>query len=267
MLKTRVKTAAVLIVLAAVLLYFSDHPVVMAAAAALLGIIAAWELYGICGHERKSLPFAVSALFAAIFPFIPLPNYAAVLIFALPLGALCFALEARDLTRFVLFKRWTPFLFSLIITLFFRSFPALRAGSFGLYTLLLTVAVCVFTDTGAYFIGRALGKHKLAPKISPGKSREGAVGGAAAACILCPLLCLAVPGAEAAYVRALVFSLTASIVGQAGDLALSVLKRITGAKDYGRIMPGHGGVLDRFDSMLFAVSYAVIFMYFFPVFS
>lgn len=270
MLKTRVKTAAVLVALAAVLLYFSDRPYVMEAAAAVLGVIAAYELYGVCGYERKCPLFALSAVLAAGFPFLPLGNYAPWLAVIFPAGVVCFGLESRDLSRFTLFGRYTPFAFSLIVTGFFRSFPAMRGGERGLLHFLLTVAVCVLTDTGAYFIGRALGKHRLAPKISPGKSVEGAAGGTVCAVVLSLLLCLAASAAglaSARYGRAAVFALLASLVGQAGDLAFSVLKRIAGVKDYGKLMPGHGGVLDRFDSMLFAVSGGVVFLWLWPVFS
>jgi len=120
------------------------------------------------------------------------------------------------------------------------------------YGLLLTFLAfgCIWaSDIGAYFAGRAFGKHKLWPAISPNKTIEGAIGGV--------LLSLAV-GAGFALVapeqvgmgQALLIGLAASVAGQLGDLIQSAYKRIRGVKDTGRLLPGHGGVLDRCDSWL-----------------
>ncbi len=113
-----------------------------------------------------------------------------------------------------------------------------------LYTMLVTSAV----DTGAYFAGKALGRHKLAPEVSPGKTWEGSVGGFLAGVLLAAVL--------GAWLRLpLAFSLTAGsligVVAQLGDLSKSAIKREIGIKDFGALIPGHGGVLDRFDSLLF----------------
>ena len=103
-------------------------------------------------------------------------------------------------------------------------------------------------DTGAYFIGRTWGKHKLAPKLSPKKTIEGAVGG-----VICCLLAAAIfhffyPATPLA--KLLILSVLVAFAGLLGDLVESVLKRQAGIKDSGKIIPGHGGVLDRFDSFL-----------------
>lgn len=111
------------------------------------------------------------------------------------------------------------------------------------------------SDTGAYFVGSKLGKHKLAPILSPKKSIEGAVGGVLTVAVLSgiygyfitdivgimPLLLLVIGSSVGA------------VLSQYGDLAASSIKRYTGIKDYGKLMPGHGGVLDRFDSVLFTL--------------
>jgi len=126
----------------------------------------------------------------------------------------------------------------------------------GLVTFLL-VAV-VFSDTGAYFIGKGMGRHKLAPKVSPKKTWEGAVGGVLAAMLSVAVL-YALRVALAwdtlpdwslpAYV---VIGAVLAVIGQVGDLVESMLKRDAGVKDAGGLFPGHGGVLDRCDSILFA---------------
>jgi|SRR5579884_895223 len=127
--------------------------------------------------------------------------------------------------------------------------------------LTLLTAACVWaTDTSAYLIGRGLGQHKLAPALSPNKTVEGALGGLLGG--------IAVGVAFAAWlhlalVDGLVLGLIAGVAGQIGDLFESALKREAGIKDFGRIMPGHGGVLDRFDSLLFVVPLAYCYLRFF----
>jgi len=109
------------------------------------------------------------------------------------------------------------------------------------------------SDTTAFFIGRRFGRHKLAPDISPGKTWEGAIGGIAGAVIMSILFFTPTPfHLPLVYWQAIVLSLLVSIFGQIGDLVESLLKRNMGVKDSGRLMPGHGGILDRLDSIIFA---------------
>jgi phosphatidate cytidylyltransferase len=114
---------------------------------------------------------------------------------------------------------------------------------------LFTLGVTWITDTSAYLVGRRLGKHKMCPALSPAKSWEGAVAGAVFATAL-GALCG--PALGEGVGRAAAGALGVSIAAQVGDLFESAVKRWTGVKDSGRIIPGHGGVLDRFDSLLFA---------------
>src|SRR5207237_7126291 len=123
---------------------------------------------------------------------------------------------------------------------------------------------CVWaTDSFAYFAGRAFGRHKLAAAVSPGKTVEGALGGLAAALIVGAaggqLLFVAHSGLSPVAFGLLVGGI-AGVLGQVGDLFDSALKREIGIKDFGGILPGHGGVLDRFDSMLFVAPAVAILM-------
>jgi phosphatidate cytidylyltransferase len=159
-------------------------------------------------------------------------------------------LKGADLTRFAftllafLYLPW-----SLGYVLLLRETPD---PGLGLWTLSLPLVASFATDTGAYFAGRFFGRHKLAPEISPGKTLEGSMGG-----ILFSFLALL---AYTALVREVfpfgllelwLFSLLLSLAAQLGDLAESMLKRFAGVKDSGRFLPGHGGLLDRIDSLLF----------------
>lgn len=138
----------------------------------------------------------------------------------------------------------------------FRSFILVRET--GIHLLLLILFVVWSTDTFAYLVGRKIGKNKLAPRISPNKTIEGSVGGTVAAMIVAAIyLTFNTFNHSFAYMMAAMFAL--SIIGQMGDLAESAMKRFFGVKDSGKILPGHGGLLDRFDSLLFAMTFAVLF--------
>jgi phosphatidate cytidylyltransferase len=120
--------------------------------------------------------------------------------------------------------------------------------------LLLTVWAC---DTAAYGVGRRFGTRHFIPSISPGKTVEGVVGGTVAAAVVCTLLVAGVGRPAAA---GLLLGLVIALAAQVGDLAESMLKRAAGAKESGRLIPGHGGLLDRIDSFLFAAPAAFLYV-------
>jgi phosphatidate cytidylyltransferase len=130
-------------------------------------------------------------------------------------------------------------------------------ASFGPPWLALAIALSFGNDTGAYFTGRAFGRHKLAPAISPGKTVEGAVGGLAANVLVAFAARAFMP--EMTVADALLLAVPTAIVGPAGDLLESLLKRAAGAKDSGRLLPGHGGILDRIDALLFVGAYVCLY--------
>ena len=123
--------------------------------------------------------------------------------------------------------------------------------------MLFPMFVVFAGDTGAYFAGRAFGRHKLAPVLSPKKTWEGAIGGAIAS-VGGGFLCQALLLPDLAAWQVVVLALPAAVLGQVGDLCESALKRSTGVKDSGRILYGHGGMLDRVDGLIFAAPYLAI---------
>ncbi|USS87353.1 phosphatidate cytidylyltransferase [Fructilactobacillus hinvesii] len=123
----------------------------------------------------------------------------------------------------------------------------------GLATLFYALLIVWCTDTGAYFIGKYMGKHKLAPHVSPNKTWEGSVGGVVVATVICTIFVAFFPVSHASLVTMVILTIILSIAGQLGDLVESALKRYYGVKDSGKILPGHGGILDRFDSLLFVL--------------
>jgi phosphatidate cytidylyltransferase len=122
----------------------------------------------------------------------------------------------------------------------------------------LAVAITFGNDTGAYFTGRAFGKRKLAPAISPGKTVEGALGGLAASLIV-TLAAKVLFMPELSARDCAMVAVPSAILGPAGDLVESLLKRAAGAKDSGRLLPGHGGILDRIDALLFVGAYVCLY--------
>ncbi|MBC7293996.1 MAG: phosphatidate cytidylyltransferase [Thermoleophilia bacterium] len=126
----------------------------------------------------------------------------------------------------------------------------LRSLAHGMALTIMMLACTMLSDTFAYFVGRAIGRHRMAPRISPKKSVEGAIGGLAGAVIAALIVKMYSPWLPAG--KAVILGLIIGVVGQWGDLFESAFKRDFRVKDSGRILPGHGGILDRFDSILFA---------------
>jgi len=132
---------------------------------------------------------------------------------------------------------------------------SLRGLEDGRNWIFLALFTTFASDTAAFFIGRALGRHPLAPNISPGKTWEGAVGGVLGAVLVSLFFVLPTPLSLNPYLnwgQAILLGLLVSVFGQIGDLTESLLKRNVGVKDSGTLIPGHGGVLDRVDSIVFA---------------
>ncbi|MBR6623735.1 MAG: phosphatidate cytidylyltransferase [Ruminococcus sp.] len=128
-------------------------------------------------------------------------------------------------------------------------------GSDGLFLLIMGLCGAWIADTGAYFTGVAFGKHKLCPEISPKKTIEGFIGGITTTGIVYAVA-FSVYSGQFEIVNALltfVLGAVCAVIGTIGDLSASMVKRQIGFKDYGKIMPGHGGLMDRFDSVLFVL--------------
>jgi len=157
------------------------------------------------------------------------------------------------------------FSFSIFRIIYLGFFPSysiiLRAINNGEKYLLLLLFGCAFFDIFAYFSGKKFGKHKLIPQISPNKTVEGAIGGTLA-CILISIIFAYFINLE--YIHAIVLALIVSIVSQIGDLVESLIKRDSGKKDSGTIIPGHGGLLDRIDSYIF-LSFPSLFYFIYVV--
>jgi phosphatidate cytidylyltransferase len=126
--------------------------------------------------------------------------------------------------------------------------------------VLFVLAVTWLGDTGAYFAGRFLGKHKLYAAVSPKKTWEGAVGGVDGALVAAIVMKLARFEDALPWLDLVLIAVPGAMLGQMGDLVESLFKRSTGVKDSGSILPGHGGILDRIDAVLFFAPYVFVYL-------
>lgn len=242
---------------------------------ATLGLLGLWEFYRMLDNRRLPSFRIFGLICAAIFfigSFYSLEHsptgapssgnfeMATLLIFLLGVfGRQLFThasenippLEAMAYTVFGLL--YAPWLFNFIAKIIYLVPRDPGGGLAGQYYVLYLIFVAKFSDMGAYLIGSVIGRHKMVPHISPGKTWEG-FGGALAFSLLASFgLCWLLPGRLSLLrpVDALILGLTLSVAAVIGDLAESILKRAMGVKDSGKLLPGIGGVLDLIDSLLF----------------
>lgn len=271
MLKTRIKTGAILTVVVLLFLHFSYLSYVLNFFAALLSTIGTYELFRAANCTGKRFQMWSAILLAAAFPFVmPLvPGNQIIISVLLVTALILFFILALRIENLSFEQTWKPFMVSLAISVLYASIPILRAELYGFYYVCLVILTSVITEVAAYFVGKAIGKHKVAPKVSPGKTIEGCLGGIAVTCILVLTLSIAVcrwKEIEIQYAPFICYIILASLIGQIGDLSMSLIKRSAGIKDFGKLMPGHGGVLDRFDSQLFIAPFTLLYSLLFPFF-
>jgi len=260
-LRKRVITALWGVPLVLLAIWFDEPLPWFAVLMAVWGLLATWEFYRITG-VNDNRPLACFGLAWVLF-FIIHSHFDYEL--TLPLLLTSAIILSMALLLFLpkkegLFAGWAWTMGSILyIGWLLGLLVALRleAGRDWVYLALLAT---FGSDTAAYFIGRAFGRHKMAPRISPGKTWEGAAGGLLGAVIVSLLFTLSTPvQLPIGYGTAVLVGLLVSVFGQAGDLAESLLKRSAGVKESGGLLPGHGGLLDRLDSILFAGAFVYVF--------
>lgn len=261
-LSIRVRTGFILTIVITFFIIFSYHAKVLNLFCALISVMAAFELYRSLGAGlRPTLLMIAFSLFGVAVSFVDIPNYIALLGICYPLFVPAGVGFLANLDRIKGKKIPVRLTIALMAPLFFRAMPELRELDNGLFLLILTIGVPVLTDIFAYLIGRKIGKRKIAPGISPNKTLAGSVGGTLVSTALMFIVsaCFLRPLDLGSAVLLLTYLVTASILGQLGDLLLSGTKRFIGIKDFGRILPGHGGILDRFDSLMLVAPYTLLY--------
>ena len=262
MFLTRVRTGFLLLFVGCLFLSLSHIPAVLLLGMSALAALAMAELAEPLGMKKPVMALGGGALCLLV-------SHADQLLLIICLGVLFLAylvvcwLMMTALPHKKEFRIPEVILLILAVPVFVGTACQLRQREAGLYTLMLPVLVCAATDTFAYFVGRRLGKRSLAPHISPKKTLEGALGGGVLALVLLVAVGIGLQWLGLAQVRMellCLYTLTASAVGQFGDLCLSAVKRVAGIKDFGDVLPGHGGILDRMDSCMLALPYTYLFI-------
>lgn len=262
MLHSRVLTGAVLVLTVGLILYFSYIPWVLNLAVAVLCALSIYELYRATYQLNKEWLVSVSMVGAVSLSFATLPYYHWVAAALLTCSVVLFLYFMSKIGQKKSFTRFQVLVIAALIVLMFQSIQQIRVCKYGLWELLLAILICALTDVAAYFVGKTCGKRKLAPKISPGKTVEGCIGGTVTAVLLLLFGCTVlknITGIHVHYGKTMLYLVVASLLGQFGDLSMSAIKRIVGAKDFGTILPGHGGILDRFDSLLLVLPLTYLF--------
>lgn len=260
-MKIRVISSLIgLVVLILILMLFNT--IVLNIAVSLISLIAVFELLFATGCYKHRIFFFLSMTFSAFVPFFSVRFIAENLVlicYVYVLAVLMLLLKTHDRLHVeqvavgVMCSLLVPF--SLTTLVYQRDSHGITLG---IFYVLISLGSAWLSDTGAYFAGRAFGRRKLAPNISPKKTVEGAIGGAVfAACSMLLVAWLysllakwAGYAIDVHYLKLLCIMPLLTAVSIVGDLSASVIKRQFGVKDFGSIMPGHGGVMDRFDSAL-----------------
>ncbi len=255
MLKKRVASATVLLPLVVVVVWFNEPLPWLTIFTVIWGVMAAFEFYtAVTNSGQKPPPLTTFGLLWTLFFIIsPLFDYAylklILLVSTLVLPAIWFLLRRHGERAFMGWV-WT-IMGILYIGWLLSHFVALRELDSGRDWVFFALFVTFASDSVAYFVGRAIGKHHLAPSISPKKTWEGAMGGVLGA-VGTGLLMVLILDLPITYIQVIPLATAVSIFGQFGDLLESLFKRRVGVKDSGKAMPGHGGFLDRMDSVVLA---------------
>ncbi len=266
-MKTRIISGAVLVSLLVGLLVVSiKWSPIMYIASAILAAIAVYEALYATGIVKNKIITAVGAAFSAFFVLIPLllSVFTTDVLLFIDITSAASVITVFSLIQFALYLKFHKdiklegmlgmIILPIIIAYAFLSFASLiTVKSVKLLYVVLVFCWSAISDTGAYFTGVAFGKHKMAPIISPKKSWEGLIGGIVSSILVTFGVCLLYQNCFDVKVNILEVLLITPIfvlIGVMGDLTASLIKRKCEIKDFGKLIPGHGGVLDRFDSIL-----------------
>lgn len=275
-MKARVISAIVALgILAGVLCFYETF--VLNAAVSIIAILAIHEVLVATKYIEKKFLAGLCLAFAGFLPFMGysvaktlMP--AVCFTFVVALFVLMIATHNTIQIGQVGFAFFITLVVSVSLTLLVFIRDQASQPAEGLFYTILALAAAWVSDTSAFFVGRFCGKRKLAPNISPKKTVEGAVGGVVG-CIVFYLLfawpftaiCRSMDMSfQVNYLYLVLAAPVASVAGIVGDLSFSIIKRQCAVKDFGHIMPGHGGVLDRFDSAIFAVPTIYLVIQYFP---
>ena len=268
MLQRVITGAAIAVAIIAIL--FSNYNIV-ATFVSLLVLIAQFEMSNVVGFDSKPQLKWCNLVFSVFFSLIIWFNITKLiglscLIYVLTLFAIMIFAHKK-----IKFSDVVMTVFCMIyITVAMLHITAVRKLQMGDIYIFLVFIGAFATDTCAYFVGVLFGKHKLCPEISPKKTIEGAIGGEVGTILLMlafGYVVTQITGFNVNYVALVILGIISGLVSQLGDLTASVIKREFGVKDYGHILPGHGGVMDRIDSIILMAPLIYYFVAYVTLFS
>ena len=259
-MKTRVIVAiAAIPILILILVYFP--PYILTGAASLISALISFELIRAISPSKGNLrPIIYTIIAALIIPFGAYFDINSFLVPVVLLILMCLVFIEAIVTYNT--EKQYPFILVLaslfggiLIPYLLSSVIYLRVLDNGRYLVLLPIICAFITDAGAYFTGTICGKHKAFPQVSPNKTIEGCIGGIVLGTLSLPIYGLILINFMSFEISnfwvLFVYGFFGAIICELGDLAFSLVKREFKIKDYGKLLPGHGGALDRFDSMIF----------------
>ena len=268
-MKTRIFAGLVLVPVLIVVLLIAPVYVAAAVVGILCGIASYELLYrtGLVKHSWLNVYSAVMAFCVSAWSYFGASYAAALLGVFVYLMVLFAQLLASNLKMKI--QDLCACLFSgIVVPFFLTALVRILQMSAGRYLIFLPFLMAFLSDTGAYFVGVFFGKHKLCPTISPKKTVEGFVGGIVTAVVGMLIFCLVMDRCflfAVNYPVALCYGLLGAVAGVMGDLSMSVIKRQVGIKDYGNLIPGHGGILDRFDSVMITAPLTEVLLLIIPI--
>ena len=269
----RILVAVVFVPLLFVVLFFLE-PVWLAVVMAAICALASFELLRATQVAHHSGMYLFTALSAAVIPIGVWLGYGYMAVqgvaLALMMAVFWISIRLYDHERPVRFEDVLLCLFGgVMIPACLSALVWLKGMEQGRFLVLLPVICAFLTDGGAYFAGIFLGKHRGVTRVSPNKSLEGYIGGILSGAVFLLIYGVVLErfaGLDASLPVLALYGLVGSAVTELGDLSFSFVKRQFGVKDYGNLLPGHGGMLDRFDSMVFAAPALMLLVKLFPPF-
>lgn len=253
-----------------ILFFGKNYPALINIITAIISVLAVKEVFDVMGTFKVWIISVPSLAFGALLPVFGYNVYW----YALWYVYSVWMFSTMILTPTLTLKKVTMcYAMTLLISVSLSCIICLRdfGKEYGCFFVLLALCVAWLADTGAYFCGKLFGKNKLCPIISPKKTVEGFFGGLSVSILstLCASLLFdmfVVHGhMKMNYVAIGLMALFGALISVLGDLCFSAIKRKCGVKDFGSLMPGHGGILDRFDSVIFVVPYVYIFVQIIPI--
>lgn len=247
-------------------------------AVAIVSCISIFEILCLKGESKRGIFFISSILFSSARSLFGPGTKWKISLYLYAIFCLIIAMM-----RFVKNKKKNPseqesvwnvcfvFFLNVVVSISLGTIVEIRnfGKSFGIFLSLLSLGIAWSCDMGAYFCGKFFGKNKMCPQVSPKKTIEGAIGGVVSSLIYSFTLCICsqylfkIQGIN--YFNVFLLSVIGAPIAILGDLCFSLIKRLLSIKDFGNIIPGHGGVLDRFDSVIFVSPFVLIFLHIFNI--